>query len=151
MIPDSRIPSRVGGKIPRKSSPRGEDFQGGGEISCTTKSSPPGKFPRFPRKFSPRGEYFLGKFIPRGRKFPRKIHPPGVNFQGGGKFPRQSSPPWYIIHCLASLGGTTLVLSANQVAWHKIHLVTRQKSAVGSREVGYVMFWLIFLEGTSLG
>ena len=59
----------------------------------------------------------------------------------------------YIMHCLASLGGTTLVLSANQVACHKIHLVTRQKSAVhvGSWEVGYVMFWLIFLEGTSLG
>ena len=57
----------------------------------------------------------------------------------------------YIMHCLASLGGTTLVLSANQVACHKIHLVTRQKSALGSWEVGYVMFWLIFLEGTSLG
>ena len=32
------------------------------------------------------------------------------------------------------------MLSANQVACHKIHLVTRQKSVVGSWEVGYVMF-----------
>ena len=104
----------------------------------------------------PRG-YFLGKFIPRERKFPRKIiHHPGGKFSGWGEnclgnSPPPPPPPW-VYHALSGLpGGTTLVLSANQVACHKIHLVARQKSAVGSWEVGYVMFWLIFLEGTSLG
>ena len=57
----------------------------------------------------------------------------------------------HAVHSRGARGAPGSAYAANQVACHKIHLVTRQKSAVGSWEVGYVMFWLIFLEGASLG